>query len=58
MHEYNKSEIRIGGPGVIVEIDESLFFKVEHNRGRDTRRPPVWVLGMYLRASNTVNEQV
>ena len=40
---FNKNDIRIGGEGRIVEIDESLFIKVKHNRGRDTLRPKVWV---------------
>ncbi len=40
---FNKNDIRIGGEGRIVEIDESLFIKVKHNRGRDILRPKVWV---------------
>jgi hypothetical protein len=30
---FNKNDIRIGGDGRIVEIDESIFIKVKHNRG-------------------------
>jgi transposase-like protein len=48
---FNKNDIRIGGEGRIVEIDESLFIKVKHNRGRDTVRPKVWVFGLYERAT-------
>ncbi len=48
---FNKNDIRIGGEGRIVEIDESLFIKVKHNRGRDTLRPKVWVFGLYERAT-------
>jgi transposase-like protein len=48
---FNKNDIRIGGEGRIVEIDESLFIKVKHNRGRDILRPKVWVFGLYERAT-------
>ena len=48
---FNKNDIRIGGEGRIVEIDESLFIKVKHKRGRDILRPKVWVFGLYERAT-------
>ena len=48
---FNKNQIKLGGEGKIVEIDESLFIKVKHNRGHDTRRPKVWVFGLYERAT-------
>ena len=48
---FNKNDIRIGGEGRIVEIVESLFIKVKHNRGRDILRPKVWVFGLYERAT-------
>ena len=48
---FNKKNIKLGGEGRIVEIDESLFIKVKHNRGRDMLREKVWVLGLYERAS-------
>ena len=38
--------IRLGGPGTVVQIDESLFqHKPKHHRGRPTHSP-VWVFGM------------
>ena len=43
---YNRNE-QIGGPGVIVEIDESKFGKVKYHRGH--RVDGVWVLGMVER---------
>ena len=46
---FNKNDIRICGEGRIVEIEESLFIKVKHNRGRDILRPKVWVFGLYDR---------
>ena len=41
---------RIGGPGHIIEIDESKFGKRKYNRGR--RVVGKWVLGGYCRTTN------
>ncbi|KCZ77845.1 hypothetical protein H311_01137, partial [Anncaliia algerae PRA109] len=39
----NKTEIKIGGPGIQVQLDESKFGKRKYNRGR--RIEGVWVFG-------------
>ncbi|KCZ75591.1 hypothetical protein H311_03429, partial [Anncaliia algerae PRA109] len=44
---YNKTE-QIGGPGIVVEVDESKFGKRKYHRGH--RVEGVWVLGMVERS--------
>ncbi|GBM96128.1 hypothetical protein AVEN_153255-1 [Araneus ventricosus] len=41
---------KIGGPGIVVEIDESKFEKCEYNRGKRVVRR--WVFGGVERGSN------
>jgi hypothetical protein len=35
----NRKMIKLGGNEHVVEIDESLFVKVKHNKGKDLFRP-------------------
>ena len=42
--------VMLGGFGIIVEIDESMFGKRKYNRG--SRRDGVWVFGMVERGTN------
>ena len=48
----NFGEKLIGGPGVIVEVDECLCVKRKYNRGRILRNQ-VWVFGGVERGNNT-----
>jgi hypothetical protein len=45
----DEEDIVVGGPGVIVELDESKFGKRKHNRGH--RVDGVWVFGGVERTS-------
>jgi transposase-like protein len=42
-HYFYQKDTKIGGQGIIVEIDESKFGKRKHNRGRHVEG--VWVIG-------------
>ncbi len=36
-----REKIVLGGVGKVVEIDESLFVKVKHHKGKDLNRPQI-----------------
>ena len=46
LQQYNKNDRRIGGEGKIVEIDESLFVHVKHNRGHGLTRSELQLLSL------------
>jgi transposase-like protein len=48
----DKANLKLGGEDVIVEIDESMFKRVKHHRGKDMRSlaaQQLWVFGMIER---------
>jgi hypothetical protein len=49
VQSLDKDNLKLGGDGQIVEIDESLFARVKHHRGKDLLREQVWTFGMYER---------
>jgi hypothetical protein len=44
-------KVLLGGAGRIVEIDETLMFKVKYMRGSGLKRKQIWVFGMIERDS-------
>ena len=59
-HKFiNREKILLGGPGKIIEIDESMFSKVKHHRGKDMKKmkknEQLWVFGMKERESGKVS---
>ena len=48
--DLDKENLQIGGPGEIVEIDESVFNKVKYNKGKDLvhykKEKQIWIFGM------------
>lgn len=56
--DLNKDQITLGGMGKIIEIDESMFAKIKHNRGKDLKRKQIWVFGLKDRDSGMTYMEV
>jgi hypothetical protein len=52
--DLDRNNIKFGGLGQIVEVDESLYIKVKHGKGKDLGRKQVWVFGLYDRTTQHV----
>lgn len=50
--DLDRENSMLGGQSVVVEIDESLFARVKHHKGKDLKRKQVWVFGMRERGTN------
>eukprot|EP00794_Sanderia_malayensis_P000095 gene95-701_t len=48
-HKLLTLDIKLGGPGGIVEIDESVMIKRKYNRGARRQQYQQWVFGIYDR---------
>jgi len=53
LEHYTRHPIKIGGPGTVVEIDESIKFKRKYNRGR-IGADEQWVFGGVERESGRI----
>ncbi|XP_067625182.1 uncharacterized protein [Eurosta solidaginis] len=53
---HQEAQGRIGGPGTVVQIDESKFGKRKYNKGR--RVEGHWVLGMVQEGTNHIRMEV
>lgn len=42
-----RSDIRVGGFGREVQVDESVFYRAKYHRGHALFAPPKWVIGLY-----------
>jgi transposase-like protein len=47
----DRDSMLLGGEDEIVEIDESMFQRVKHHRGKDLKRKQLWVFGLKLRSN-------
>ena len=46
VNDFKRGELILGGAGMEVQIDESIFLRVKHNRGKDLKREQMCVFGM------------
>lgn len=49
---FLSNEIRLGGPGVVLEMDETHLFTRKYNRGNMLASEQIWVFGIFERGTN------
>ena len=56
--DLNQQYYLLGGFGKICEMDESLFVKAKHNKGRVLSQKQIWVFGILERDSKKIHFEV
>ena len=59
--DLDKKEIKLGGKSKIVEIDESMYARVKHFKGKDlqymSKKKQLWVILKYVQSKKLITEK-